>query len=146
MHPMHLPHPLVRRVAAATLVAVGSLGLVATGGATAMATAAAPPTCTTPLQVRTIELVRTTSGPAVQVSGIKPAPDTVVALVPEDVAYVQPPDYWNYSILGCGGSGPATKVAFTEVLPITGPRGLFGIAIGGRNFDLPGAPAGPAPA
>ncbi len=140
---MHLPHPLVRRVAAATLAAVGSLGLAATG-VTAASPAATTPSCTTPLQLRTIELVRTTAGPAIQVSGTKPAADTTVALVAEDVAYVQPPDYWNYSILGCGGTGPVTKVAFTEVLPISGPRGIYGIAIGGRPFDLPGAPAGPA--
>jgi hypothetical protein len=143
MHPMHLPHPLARRVAAAALAALGSLGVAATGVAAA-STAATTPSCTTPLQLRTIELVRTTDGPAIQVSGIKPAADTIVALVPEDVVYIQPPDYWNYSIQGCGGSGPATKVAFTEVLPITGPRGTHGIAIGGRTFDLPGAPAGPA--
>ena len=77
--------------------------------------AAVAPSCTTPLQLRTIELVRTAAGPAIQVSGIKPAADTIVALVAEDVVYVQPPDYWNYSILGCSGSGPLVPaVTLTE--------------------------------
>ncbi len=68
----------------------------------------------------------------------------MVALIPEDVVYVQARDYWNYTIQGCAGSGAVTKVAFTDVLAINGPRGTYGIAIGGRTFDLPGGPTGPS--
>jgi hypothetical protein len=67
-----------------------------------------------------------------------------VALVPEAVDYVQAPDYWNYFVQGCGGTGPVTKVPFTVVLPINGPRGIYGIAIGGRTFDLGTGATGPA--
>jgi hypothetical protein len=43
-----------------------------------------------------------------------------------------------------GGSGPVTKVAFDVVLPIDGPVGKYGIAIGGLAFDLRGLAAGTA--
>lgn len=101
-------------------------------------------TCTTPLDFRSIELVRTRNGPAVQAKGLKPHQDTTVVLFPEDVEFVQQPDYWNYFIQGCGGTGPVTKAPFTEVLPINGPRGKFGIAIAGRTFDLGTGSSGPA--
>jgi hypothetical protein len=130
-----------RPVATAALAAAGLLA-----GAAADVSAAPPPpsqqVCTTPLTIKSIELVRTVNGPAFRVTGIKPYHDTLVALVPEDVDYVQAPDYWNYFILGCGGSGAVTKVPFSVVLPIDGPMGKYGIAIGGRTFDLvPGGPA-----
>jgi hypothetical protein len=44
--------------------------------------------------------VRTTTGPAILVSGIKPHANTRVALIPEDVVYVQQPDYWTTSSSG----------------------------------------------
>jgi hypothetical protein len=139
---MHLTHHWKRRLAVAALAVGGFVGAAATD-----ASAAPPqviqPDCTTPLKLTSIQLVRTTHGPAVQVSGIKPYADTKVALIPDDVVYVQAPDYWNYSIQGCGGSGAVTRVAFTEVLAINGPRGKYGIAIAGRTFDLPGGPTGP---
>ena len=143
---MHLTHHWKRRLAVAVIAAGGFVGVVGVVGAAADASAAPAqiPDCTTPLALTSIQLVRTTNGPAVQVSGIKPHADTKVALIPEDVVYVQVPDYWNYTIQGCGGSGAVTKVAFTEVLPINGPRGKYGIAIYGRTFDLPGGPTGPA--
>lgn len=132
-----------RPVAVAALATMGVLGVAASDANAAPS----PPTqqvCTTPLMLNSIELVRTTNGPAVQVSGVKPHHDTRVVLVPEDVDYVKAPDYWNYFILGCGGTGPVTKVPFTEVLPIDGPVGIYGIAIGGRTFDLGTGPGGPA--
>ena len=132
-----------RPVAAAALATVGFLG-VAAADVSAAPSPPAQQVCTTPLVFHSIELVRTTHGPAVQVKGIKPYHDTRVVLVPEDVDYVQAPDYWNYFILGCGGTGPVTKVPFNEVLPINGPRGIYGIAIGGRTFDLGTGPTGPA--
>ena len=139
---MSFLHRFKLPVAAAALASIGFLGVAAADVSAEMA----PPThatCTTPLVLRSIELVRTTNGPAILVSGIKPHDDTRVVLLAEDVDYVQAPAYWNYSIVGCGGTGPVRKVAFTEVLPIDGPRGTYGIAIGGRTFDL-GTAAGPA--
>lgn len=130
-------------MAAAALATIGIFGVAATE-----ASAAPPPpsetTCTTPLELRSIAIVRTIHGPAIKVTGIKPYDNTRVALVPENVAYVQQPDYWTYFILGCGGSGVVRKVAFTEVLPITGPLGKYGIVIGGRTFELPASQPGPA--
>ena len=140
---MHPPNHWTRRVAVAALSTIGFLGVASAEAAPALASSIEP-SCTTALRLDSISLVRTAAGPAVQVSGVKPHADTDVALIPEDVVYVQPPDYWNYSIQGCGGSGVVTKVPFTEVLPIDGPRGTYGIAIGGRPFDLPGGPTGPA--
>lgn len=140
---MHPSKNWARRAAVVAFASVGFLG-VAAADASAATAAQIQPSCTTPLTLDSISLVRTTSGPAIEVSGVKPHADTIVALVPEDVVYVKAPDYWNYSILGCGGSGPVTKVPFTEVLPINGPRGIYGIAIAGRTFDLPGGPTGPA--
>ena len=140
---MRLLHHSKRSLAVAALATIGFLGVAASDAA-----AAPPPptqaTCTTPLVLQRIELVRTKTGPAILVSGIKPYANTRVALIPEDVVYIQQPDYWNYFILGCGGTGAATKVPFTEILPINGPRGKYGIAIGTRTFDLPGGPTGPA--
>jgi hypothetical protein len=139
---MSFLHRIKLPVAAAALASIGFVGAAAAD----VSAEPAPPTaamCTTPLTLRSIELVRTTSGPAILVSGVKPHDDTRVVLLAEDVDYVQAPDYWNYSIVGCGGTGPVRKVAFTEVLPIEGPRGLYGIAIGARTFDL-GAATGPA--
>jgi len=106
-----------------------------------------PSRCSSEMNVgspRSASGVRTVNGPAVQVTGVKPYLDTRVVLVPEDVEFVQPPDYWNYFIQGCGGTGAVTKVPFTEVLSINGPRGTYGIAIGGRTFDLGSGPTGPA--
>jgi hypothetical protein len=100
--------------------------------------------CVTPLVLDSTELVPTTDGPAVLVTGVKPYQDTSVVLVAEDVDYLQTPDYWNYFIQGCGGTGLSTKVTFTEVLPINGPQGRYGIAIGGRTFDLGTSPSAPA--
>lgn len=139
---MSILHRVKLPLAAAALASVGFLGVAAADVGAEMA----PPTqaaCTTPLTLRSIELVRTTNGPAILVSGIKPHDDTRVVLLAEDVEYVQAPAYWNYSIVGCGGTGPVRKVAFTEVLSIDGPRGIYGIAIGGRRFDL-GTASGPA--
>jgi hypothetical protein len=140
---MHLTHHWKGRLAVAAIAVGGFVGAAATDAVAAPAQVIQPD-CTTPLTITSIGLVRTTNGPAVQVSGIKPHTDTKVALIPEDVVYVQAPDYWNYSIQGCGGSGVVTKGAFTSVLPINGPRGKYGIAIGGRTFDLPGGPTGPS--
>ncbi len=140
---MRLLHHSKRSLAVAALATIGFLGAAGTDAAAAPA----PPTlatCTTPLVLNRIEVVRTVTGPAIFVSGIKPHADTRVALLPEDVVYFQQPDYWNYFIVGCGGTGPVTKVAFNEILPISGPVGKYGIAIAGRTFDLPNGPTGPA--
>ena len=139
---MRFLHRCKLPVAVAAVAPTGFLGVAAADASAALP----PPTaamCTTPLALRSIELVRTTDGPAILVSGLKPYDTTRVALLAEDVVYVQQPDYWNYSIVGCGGTGLVHKVAFTEVLAINGPRGEYGIAISGRAFDL-GTSSGPA--
>jgi hypothetical protein len=130
-----------RSVAAVALSTAGFFA-VAAGDVSAAPSPPAQQVCTTPLTIRSIELVRTVNGPALRVTGIKPYHDTRVVLVPENVDYVQAPDYWNYFIQGCGGTGAVTKVPFSVILPINGPIGKYGIAIGSRTFDLvPGGPA-----
>jgi hypothetical protein len=140
MHPMHLSTRWKRAAAVAALATVGLLGVAGTD-ATAAPAVPINPVCTTPLQLSFVGLTHTEAGPAIRVRGLKPSATTRVDLIPEDVVYVHQPDYWNYFVVGCGGSGPVTKVAFDVVLPIDGPVGRYGIAIGGLTFDLPGLAA-----
>jgi hypothetical protein len=116
-------------VAAAALV---------TGTAAASAAPTLPPPGTCPaVHVDSAEIVRTTSGPGIQVSGVKPHADTFLLLEAEDVDYVQAPDYWNYTVVGCGGSGPVVRTPFTQTFPVpTFPTGKCGIAVNGIQLDL----------
>jgi hypothetical protein len=102
-----------------------------------------PGVCSPVAEVKTAELVRTTNGPVILVTGLKSHADSRLQLDAEDVVFVQQPDYWNYFVDECGGTGPAVKTPFTEIFRVpTFPVGKFGIAIDGILINLfPGAPA-----
>lgn len=134
-------------VALALLVAVpgafalGASPASASTAGTAAPTAPDPKTCPR-VQVDSAELVRTVHGPAIQVKGVKPQADTKLFLVAEDVVYVQQPDYWNYFVVGCSGTGATVKTPFTQLFRVpTHPVGKFGITVNGIVIDLFGGPA-----
>jgi hypothetical protein len=96
-----------------------------------------PGSCPTVPLVRSAELVKTVDGPAILVTGVKLHADSRLQLDPEDVVFIQQPDYWNYFVDECGGTGPATKTPFTEVFRVPrAPVGKFGISIHGFLIDL----------
>lgn len=143
------------RLLAGGLLATGMLLAVAPAAqastaapapATSSASSVAPPPGTCPVVVvHSAEIVRTTSGPAILVTGVKPHADTVLRLEPEDVDYVQPPDYWNYFVVGCGGTGEVVKTPFTTTFPVPSfPMGKYGITVNGIPIDLAGDGSGGA--
>jgi hypothetical protein len=96
-----------------------------------------PGICTTVPEVKSAELVKTVHGPAILVTGIKAHSDSELRLDAEDVVFVRQPEYWNYFVNECGGTGPVTKTPFTEVFRVpTAPVGKFGISIHGFLIDL----------
>lgn len=128
------------------LVAVALLASVpaalAAGAAPASASIApgpAPspiPGICTPTDVKSAELVKTTSGPAILVSGIKFQPDARVRLDPQDIVFVQQPEYFPYDVNSCG-TGPVVKTPYTELFRVpTAPVGKFGIQIDEFLIDL----------
>jgi hypothetical protein len=104
----------------------------------------APPPGTCPaVRVDSAEIVRTVSGPAIQVTGVKPHADTVLFLEAEQVDFVQPPDFWNYFVVGCGGTGPVVKTPFTQLFRVpTFPVGRCGISVNGIPLILFGEDCG----
>jgi hypothetical protein len=127
-------------LATLALLAVAPLGLAASAAPASAAPAAPtlPPPGTCPVvRVDSAEIVRTVSGPAIQVTGVKPHADTRLLLEAEQVVYVQQPDYWNYFVVGCGGSGPVVKTPFTKLFRVpTDPVGRYGITVNGIPIDL----------
>jgi hypothetical protein len=123
-----------------SLLAVAALAVTMGPAAASAAPAApkAPPPGTCPtVQVDSAEIVRTVHGPAIQVTGVKPHADTVLFLEAEDVVYIQQPDYWNYFVVGCGGTGPVVKTPFTQLFRVPShPVGRFGITVNGIQLDL----------
>ncbi len=124
-------HQRLRRAWVLLLTGLAVLGATIFATASLASAAPAPPTpgdCPS-VRVDSVELVRTTSGPGLLVKGVKAHADTRVHLVAEDVDFIQPPDYWTYFVLGCGGTGPVVKTPFTQTFGLDGPRGKCGIAI-----------------
>ena len=132
---MSFLHRLKLPVAAAALASIGFLGVAAADVSAELA----PPThatCTTPLMLRSIELVRTTNGPAILVSGIKPHDDTRVVLLAEDVDYVQAPDTGTTASSAAAAPAPSARSPSPRCCRSTVHVGIYGIAIGSRTFDL----------
>jgi hypothetical protein len=129
-------------VAAGALLCAAVPAAVATTSATAGAAVAAPEPGTCPaVIVQTAELVRTTSGPAILVTGLKPHADSRLRLEAEQIDYVRQPDYWNYTVVGCGGTGPVVKTPFTVRFEVpTYPVGRYGITVDGIPIDLGDGP------
>jgi len=119
-----------------TIGVLALLGAALFGTAGSASAAPLPPTPDTcpAVRVTSVEVVRTTTGPGLMVKGIKPHMDTRVHLVPEDVVYIRQPDFWNYFVLGCGGTGPTMKVPFTSIFRIDGPVGRCGIQV--ESFSI----------
>ena len=87
-------------------------------------------------EVKSAELVRTTDGPAILVTGFKAHTNSKLLLEPEDIDFVKQPDYFPYLVNECA-AGPVTKTPFTEVFRVpTAPVGRFGIDIQGILVDL----------
>lgn len=133
----------VRRALLAAAFLLAPLGLVA-GAVPASASispgpdpAPIPGTCPTVPEVKSAELVKTGNGPVILVTGTKTHADSKLRLDPEDVVFIQQPDYFPYLVDECGGTGPATKTPFTEVFAVPkAPVGKFGISIQGILVDL----------
>jgi hypothetical protein len=130
----------VRRLLAALALLVTIPTALAASAGTAAAEPA-PGTCPATV-VRSAEVVRSTSGPRLLVSGIAQHPDAFLRLEAEKIDFVQQPDYWNYSVVACGGTGPIVKSPYTQSFPVPSyPVGKFGINVGGIIVDLfPGGP------
>ena len=124
--------PQMKRSFLRTLVGASTLLAALTlGSATASAASAPPPGSCPAVQVRSAEVVRTTTGPGM------PHADTVLRLEAEQVDYVQAPAYWNYTVVGCGGTGPVVRTPFTTTFPAPGhPIGTCGIAVHGIELNL----------
>jgi len=123
-------------VASALLVSAPAALAVSAAPASAAPVIPAPGTCPA-VGVKSAEIVRTVNGPALQVSGVMPHADTKLVLEAEDVVFVQQPDYWNYTVVGCGGTGPVVKTPFTTLFRVpTAPVGRFGITVNGIVIDL----------
>src|SRR5262245_36144462 len=126
--------------AAALLSAAAPAALALAGPAAAAEAAPAPGTCPA-VAVTTAELVRTVDGPAILVTGVKPHADTSLRLEAEQVDFVQQPDYWTYTVVGCGGTGPVVKTPFTTTFRVpTSPVGRFGITVNGIAINLGDGP------
>jgi hypothetical protein len=95
-----------------------------------------PGICETVPVVKTAELVKTVDGPAILVTGIKLHTNSQLRLDPEDVVFVQQPDYFPYLVNECG-AGPVVKTPFKELFAVPkAPVGKFGISIHGILIDL----------
>ena len=121
--------PRSRRLLLAGLAA--AVPVAAMAAPAAAAPTAIPETCS-PTYVRSAELVRTVYGPAIEVQGVATHAGLTLRLVPDDVVFIQQPDYFPYSVLGCGDhSGPITKVLYRKLFRVpTSPVGRYGIQIG----------------
>jgi hypothetical protein len=127
-----------RRGAAAAAVA-GSLALAPTAAHAAVAVPPPPTEHDCPKTVvKSAELVRTVTGPAILVQGIAPGPNVKLHLVPEDVVFIRQPEYWNYFVIDCAAdAGPITKTPYTKLFRVpTGPLGSVGIQIGPSTINL----------
>jgi len=124
-------------VAAAMLVTAPA-ALAVTASASPAAEAAPDPVDCPQVKVESAEIVRTVHGPALQVKGLMPQSNMKLHLIPEDVVYVQQPDYWNYFVVGCSdGIGLPVKTPFTQLFRVpTYPVGKLGITVNGIIVNL----------
>jgi hypothetical protein len=126
----------IRRGAALAAVA-GGLAVVPAMAADAAIVPPPPQSCDA-TRVQRAEIVRTTSGPAMLVSGITAGPSVDLRLIPEDVVFVQQPDYWNYFVVDCASDAAVVKTPYTKLFRVpTAPVGRYGISIQGIDINLP---------
>ena len=125
----------IRRGAALAAV-TGALAIVPTAAAHAAVAPPAPAACAA-TTVRSAEIVRTTGGPAILVTGVAPGPTVDLRLIPEDVVFIQQPDYWRYFVVDCSPDAIVTKTPYTKVFRVpTAPVGRYGIDIQGFPINL----------
>ena len=99
-----------------------------------------PPSACQPTVVRSAELVRTIYGPAIQVTGIAAGPNVDLRLVPEDIVFIQQPDYFPYLVTDCAPDRIAVKTPYTKLFRVpTAPVGKYGIQLGSTPLNLPDA-------
>ena len=130
-------------IAAGALMAAASATTLALGLAPASASISpgpapvpAPGTCTT-VEVTTAELVRTDSGPAIRVTGVKSDATTTLSLDAENVDFIRQPEYWPYTVDECGTRGRLVKTPFTADFRVpTNPVGRLGISVNGIQINL----------
>jgi hypothetical protein len=90
-----------------------------------------------PVNVVKAELVWAANGPAILVAGFMPRPHATLRLDAEQVVYIQQPDYWNYTVHGCGGCEPVTNTPFMTLFPVPSAQtGRFGISVNGIKVNL----------
>jgi hypothetical protein len=125
-------------VAAALIVSAPAAMAVGPAGASAAPEAAPDPADCPQVHVDSAEVVKTIHGPAIQVKGLMPQSNMTLHLIPEDIVYVQQPDYWNYFVVGCSdGIGLPVKTPFTKLFRVpTYPVGKLGITVNGIIVDL----------
>jgi hypothetical protein len=123
---------------AAALVVTAPAAMASTAGASPAAEAAPDPADCPLVKVESAEVVRTVHGPALQVKGLMPSSNTKLHLIPEDIVYVQQPDYWNWFVVGCtDGIGLPVKTPFTQLFRVpTYPVGKLGITVNGIIVNL----------
>lgn len=127
----------IRRGLAAVALLVAVPAALAASAAPASAAAPGPiPGICTPTDVKSAELVKTVSGPAIRVTGTKFQPNATVSLDPQDIQFVKQPDYFPYDVNSCG-TGPVVKTPYTALFRVpTSPVGKFGIQIDEFLIDL----------
>jgi len=123
---------------AAALIVTAPAAMASTAGASPTSEAAPDPANCPRVHVDSAEVVKTIHGPAIQVKGLMPQSNMTLHLIPEDVVFVQQPDYWNYFVVGCSdGIGLPVKTPFTELFRVpTFPVGKLGITVNGIVLNL----------
>jgi len=128
----------LRRHLVATAIFALAAGGVLVAPIGAAGAAPAPATCANTV-VRSAELVQTTEGPVILVRGVASNYNPRLQLVPEDVVFIQQPDYFPYQVQECAVTQPTGKFSYTRVFAVpTSPVGRFGIQIGPSQINLPG--------
>ncbi len=90
-----------------------------------------PGTCQ-PVEVNTAELVKTDRGPVIAVTGVKLHANDTVRLDPDDVVFIRQPEFFPYTVNGCGSGGPIVKTPFKAEFKVpTSPVGKCGIDVSG---------------
>jgi hypothetical protein len=125
-------------VAAVAMMAAAPVAVLALGAGPASASispgptpAPVPGTCE-PVRVTTAELVQTGHGPVIRVTGIKAHQDDFLRLDADDIDFIIQPDFFPYTVNGCGSGGPVVKTPFVQDFAVPrSPVGKCGIEVSG---------------
>ena len=138
-------------VAALAMMAAAPVAVLALGAGPASASISPGPapipipgTCE-PVRVNTAELVKTEQGAVIRVTGIKFHQNDFLRLDADDVVFIQQPDFFPYTVNGCGSGGTIVKTPFVQDFAVPrSPVGKCGIEVSGIPVVLfrCAAPAG----